>query len=217
MKFKNYYYLDKAIEPFSYIDLGSDTKISGSSSGISMNKNVKFDKGFKVGSDFSKNPTGDSFRIDYQGNYFGTYLDALVFEKTDVNDNSPDGGIAFVNTGKNNNKTNAFVIRGNGNVGVNTSNPSEKLHVNGNIRSNGTLCIGNTCINENDLKNIKNSGGNNYIKHGDSITIRSQRTGKRLQDSATNARFQNHNRASWEKLHIEKCGYGGIGHTPNNC
>ena len=207
MKLKNYYYLDKAIEPFSYIDLGSDTKKSGSGSGISMNKDVKFDKGFKVGSDYILNPTDDAFRIDYQGNYFGTYLD----------DNSPDGGIAFVNTGKNNNKTNACVIRGNGNVGVNTSNPSDKLNETF-INLSKELCIGNTCINENDLKKIKNSsGGNNIIKHGDSITIRSQRTGKRLQDSATNARFENHNRASWEKLHIEKCGYGGIGHTPNNC
>ena len=41
--------------------------------------------------------------------------------------------------------------------------------------------------------------------------------GKRLQDAATNARFENHNRASWERMHIEKCGHAGIGHTPNQC
>ena len=135
MKFKNYYYLDKTVEPFSYIDLGSDTKISGSNSGVSINKDLKLEKGFKVGSDPSKNPKGDSFRIDYQGDYFGRYLDALVIEKTDGNDNYPDGGIAFVNTSKDNSKTNAFVIRGNGNVGVNTSNPSSKLHVEGTVKA----------------------------------------------------------------------------------
>ena len=102
---------------------------------MSINKDLKLEKGFKVGSDPSKNPKGDSFRIDYQGDYFGRYLDALVIEKTDGNDNYPDGGIAFVNTSKDNSKTNAFVIRGNGNVGVNTSNPSSKLHVEGTVKA----------------------------------------------------------------------------------
>ena len=40
MKFKNYYYLDKTVEPFSYVDLGGDTKISGSRSGVSINKDL---------------------------------------------------------------------------------------------------------------------------------------------------------------------------------
>jgi len=67
----------------------------------------------------------------------------LVIEKTDSNGSSPDGGIAFVNTNKDNSKTNSFVIRGNGNVGVNTKNPSEKLHVSGNILANGTITADN--------------------------------------------------------------------------
>jgi microcystin-dependent protein len=93
-----------------------------------------------------------------------------------------------------------------------------KFDANGGVYHRNKLCIGNTCLTENDLINIKNSNvGNNYIKHGDTITIRSTRTGKRLQDSATNARFQNHNRATWERMHVEKCGYSGIGHTPNQC
>ena len=33
-------------------------------------------------------------------NHFSTYNDALVIEKTDINDNYPDGGIAFMNTVK---------------------------------------------------------------------------------------------------------------------
>ena len=48
---KSYYYLNKIEEPFSYIDLGSDTKITGSDSGISMNKDLKLDKGLTVGAD----------------------------------------------------------------------------------------------------------------------------------------------------------------------
>ena len=143
MKLKNYYYLDKTIEPFSYIDLGSDTKISGSSSGILINKDLKLEKGFKVGSDPAAKPTGDSFRIDYQDDYFGRYLDALIVEKTDTNGDYPDGGIAFVNTNKNNTKKDALVIRGTGNIGVNNKNPSEKLHVSGNILTDGTVTADN--------------------------------------------------------------------------
>ena len=159
MKFKNYYYLGKTIEPFSYVDLGSGTKISGSSAGVSINKDLKLEKGFKVGSDPSKNPTGDSFRIDYQGDYFGRYLDALVIEKTDGNGSYPDGGIAFVNTNKDNSKTDAFVIRGNGNVGVNNKNPSEKLHVSGNILANGTITADNF-----KLKNGDSLGANKDLE-----------------------------------------------------
>ena len=72
------------------------------------------------------------------------------------------------------------------------------------------ICIGNTCIYENDLKA--------FVKHGDSITIRSQKTGRRLQDAANNyAIFDNFNRGAWEKMHIEKCGHNGIGHTDIQC
>ena len=98
-----------------------------------------------------------------------------------------------------------------------------KFDGSGNARHEGTitankLCIGNTCITESDLQNIKSGSlSNQYIKHGDTITIRSGRTGKRLQDAATNGRFENHNRASWERMQIEKCGYSGIGYTPNQC
>ena len=72
------------------------------------------------------------------------------------------------------------------------------------------ICIGNTCIYENDLKA--------FIKHGDSITIRSQRTGRRLQNASnTYGKFNNLNRGSWEKMHIEKCGHNGIGYTGAEC
>ena len=139
MKFKNYYYLDKTIEPFSYLDLGDDHKIYGTDKGITFNKNAHFNDKFTSGSNPDNNPVTDSFRINYEGNYFGTYLDALVLEKTDGNGAYPDGGIVFANTNKDNTKTAALVIRGTGNIGINTSNPSEKLDVNGNIKSTGTI------------------------------------------------------------------------------
>lgn len=56
---------------------------------------------------------------------------------------------------------NAIILE---NVGIGVANPSEKLDVQGNIRSvgyvkAGSLCLGNTCINETQLKAII-SGGN---------------------------------------------------------
>ena len=51
------------------------------------------------------------------------------------------------------NNSNRVTIKNNGNVGINNSNPSVKLDVNGIVRTN-KLCIGSFCINESDLKNI---------------------------------------------------------------
>jgi len=72
--------------------------------------------------------------------------------------------------------------------------------------ADGRFCIGNTCINEDDLKR--------FVKHGDSITLREQVNGRRLlahwgKNGA--AEFNNTNRAGWEKIHIEKCDMQGIG------
>jgi len=56
-----------------------------------------------------------------------------------------------------------------------------------------------------------------YIKHGDTITVRSQRSGKRLQDDGT-GKFSNTNQGSYEKFHIEKCGGGTpIGSVGTKC
>ena len=159
-----------------------------------------------------------------------------------------------------------------GNVGIGTNQPNSKLHVKGDVNIDNNLCIGNTCINENDLKEmLKNepgppgprghqgpqgssgsqgprghtgssgprgyqgpqgssgsqgprgpagsssSVGNEYIKHGDMITIASSRQGKRLQDAGNNARFQNYNRLGWEKMYVEKCSFGGVWNSKGQC
>lgn len=87
----------------------------------------------------SGTPTGDGFRLRNSINFFGANLDAVVFEKTDENNADPDGGFAFVNTGNDGAVNPAMVIKGNGNVGVGTSNPTYPLHVTGETKINGIL------------------------------------------------------------------------------
>lgn len=77
----------------------------------------------------SGTPTGDGFRIRYNSDFFGAYLDALIFEKTDGNDPNPDGGIAFVNTGSDGVEELAMAIRGNGNIGIGTATPAAGMHM----------------------------------------------------------------------------------------
>jgi hypothetical protein len=86
----------------------------------------------------------DSAKIYYDVNAFGTNQDALVIEKTDSNDvASPDGGILFTNKANNNVRVNSMAIRGNGNVGINNINPTEKLDVTGNVKLSGALMPNN--------------------------------------------------------------------------
>ncbi|NEN97685.1 MAG: hypothetical protein F6K50_19785 [Moorea sp. SIO3I7] len=89
----------------------------------------------------SGTPSGDGFRLRYDNNFFRTNQDALVIEKTDGNNPNPDGGIAFVNTGNDGVVETALVIRGNSNVGIGTTNPSQKLDVSGSVNINGDLNV----------------------------------------------------------------------------
>ena len=62
---------------------------------------------------------------------------------------------------------------------------------------------------QDQLNNLRNEFNSKFLKHGDEITIRSRKTGRRLQDRGW-GRFANHNRQWWERFHIEKCGQPGM-------
>ena len=86
---------------------------------------------------FSQNPTGDGVVFEWRDSLFARYNDGFVFKKTDSNQASPDGGIAFTVQGclKDGDACattpEEFVlsIRGNGNVGIGEKNPAVKLSV----------------------------------------------------------------------------------------
>ena len=61
--------------------------------------------------------------------------DSYVFEMTDSNGSSPDGGIVFGGTGNTDVFNAIMTIRGNGRVGIGTTNPRNLFEVNGTIRS----------------------------------------------------------------------------------
>lgn len=98
----------------------------------------------------SGTPTSDGFRIRSDNDFFGSNLDALVFEKTDGNDANPDGGMAFVNTGSDGIEEAALVVRGYGYVGVGTSTPAYLLDVNGQMRVSGHLLFGGSFLGGSD-------------------------------------------------------------------
>lgn len=62
---------------------------------------------------------------------------------------------------------------------------------------------------QDQLNNLRNEFNSKFLKHGDEITLRSRKTGRRLQDRGW-GRFANHNRQWWERFHIEKCGQPGM-------
>jgi hypothetical protein len=78
-------------------------------------------------------PGTDGAVFRYENNFFGTSQDTLVIEKTDVNGNNPDGGIAFTNRGADGIVETAMAIKGYGDIGIGTKTPEVKLHVNGSL------------------------------------------------------------------------------------
>ena len=82
--------------------------------------------------------TSDRARIYWEPGLIASYNDFLVIEKTDGNNDDPDGGIAFTNKGSDNIREVAMVIKGSGNVGIGTVSPSDKLEVNGDFSATGT-------------------------------------------------------------------------------
>lgn len=77
----------------------------------------------------SGTPTGDGFRLRWQGNFFGGSSGALVMEITDGNQPTPDSGISVVNTGNDGIVEPAFTVRGNNRVGIGTISPLFNFHV----------------------------------------------------------------------------------------
>lgn len=74
--------------------------------------------------------SGDRAKIYYDGDFIGTFNDFLVFEKTDLNDADPDGGMVFTMKGSDNIRTPAMTLRGNARVGLQTiTNPAYALEL----------------------------------------------------------------------------------------
>ncbi len=85
--------------------------------------------GFQSELPVSGTATRDGYRIYYDNNLFGSAFDGVVFEKTDFNAPTPDGGIAFANMGNTNIREIAMVIRGNNRVGIGTTAPNNILQL----------------------------------------------------------------------------------------
>jgi len=81
---------------------------------------------------FGTNPVADipddGFRLKWDKNFFGETLDAIIFEKTDGNNEEPDGGFVFTNHAKDGISNTSMVIRGDGKIGIGTKTPYSLLH-----------------------------------------------------------------------------------------
>ncbi|UCG70652.1 MAG: hypothetical protein JSV09_06455 [Thermoplasmata archaeon] len=82
------------------------------------------------GTQESGTPITNGFRLRTDLDYFGFEDAAFIFEKTDGEKNDPDGGIVFMNTGKDGIGEEAMVILGDGNVGIGIKPSLGKLHIN---------------------------------------------------------------------------------------
>jgi hypothetical protein len=74
-------------------------------------------------------PVTDGLVVRYEPNLFGTAADGLVFEKTDFNQTTIDGGFLFAVRPSTGLRTTAMSVRGNGNVGIGTNNPRARIEI----------------------------------------------------------------------------------------
>ncbi len=89
-----------------------------------------------VNGDFFMN-IGEGFKVFGDGNYFGQYKDGIIFQMQDTNatNGGTDGGFVFrgYTTTDNVASNDWMVIKNGGKVGIGTSDPKNKLSVNGTI------------------------------------------------------------------------------------
>ncbi|MBG6149305.1 MULTISPECIES: hypothetical protein [unclassified Aquimarina] len=82
---------------------------------------------------------GEGFRLFGDTEYFGQYLDAIIFEMQDGNSSggATDGGFVFRGyTPTDQIAKEWMTIKSGGKVGIGTSAPASKLHVNGDLKMN---------------------------------------------------------------------------------
>ncbi len=77
--------------------------------------------------------TGDRARIYFDRHALGSNDDALIIEKTDGNNAIADGAILFSSRGTGATRVDNMVIEGTGDIGIGLSNPTERLHVFGDV------------------------------------------------------------------------------------
>ncbi len=105
----------------SHIGIGTATaseRLEIAGGGIQLNSNYGI--GFNGAAPYRANVTNDRAKIYYDVNHLAVNSDFLIFEKTDVNDLNPDGGIAFAMKGRDNIREPALTIRGTARVGIGT-------------------------------------------------------------------------------------------------
>ena len=85
---------------------------------------------------------GEGFRLFGDTNYFGTYLDGIVFQMEDGNatNGSTDGGFVFRGyTPTDGVAKEWMVIKTGGRVGIGVSNPTVALDISGSLKTSGTI------------------------------------------------------------------------------
>ena len=104
------------------------------------------DRGIGIGdTPRNENVTTDGGRIYRDNDFFAANVDAMVIEKTDNSDNDPDAGlsgIAFTMKGMDNVRETAMVIIGSKNVGIGTTSPTAKIHVDQDNAATGLYVTG---------------------------------------------------------------------------
>jgi hypothetical protein len=108
-------------------------KMEFQNGGIRINGN--FGIGFNDQSFGNATPNGNEGAKIYFDNTIltDTDKDYLIIEKKDGSSVSPDGGIVFTNRGNDGIRRPSMLIDGFGKVGIGTTNPSGKLHVNNDV------------------------------------------------------------------------------------